>query len=128
MRIADLVGHDLVLEPKGTAFRDELDQAAAAAGVQLGTLAEVDGMTLVASLAFGGFGPAILPTTATLDQRAGHWTRDPGRRPPPPGGGPGPPALGPARRAGPGAARGRRLELVAETGPRHQGVEVDFTA
>lgn len=73
VRLGELAGEGLVLEPKGTAFRDELDQAAAALGVELTPLAEVDGMTLVASLAFRSYGPAVLPTSATLHEPPGAW-------------------------------------------------------
>src|SRR5690606_22896532 len=123
LRLADLVPHELILEPRGTAFRDELDQAARAAGVDLHPLAEVDGMTLVASLAFSGFGPAILPTTATLDEPEGDWVSIPvvdlHHR-----------AVGLARRrSGRLAAPARALrdivvELIAREAPRHQGVEI----
>ena len=121
--VADLVPHGLILEPRGTAFRDELDQAALAAGVSLHPVAEVDGMTMVASLAFRGFGPAILPTTATLDEPVGEWVPIPvsdlQHR-----------AVGLARRrAGRLAAPARALrdvvhELVSDLAPRHEGVEV----
>ena len=121
--ITDLRGHGLILEPRGTAFRDELDEAALAAGVDLHPLAEVDGMTMVASLAFRGFGPAILPTTATLDEPFGAWAPIPvtdlQHR-----------EVGMARRrAGRLAAPARALrevvrELVADLAPRHEGVVV----
>lgn len=62
--LAELAAYPLVLEPPGTSFRDELDIEAARAGVALTPIAEVDGMRLVASLAFDGFGPAILPASA----------------------------------------------------------------
>ncbi|HUW03746.1 MAG TPA: LysR family transcriptional regulator [Acidimicrobiales bacterium] len=77
IELRDLAEHDLVLEPSGTAFRDELDRAASAAGTTLRTMAEVDGMRLVASLAFEGFGPAILPTTAAPPWLQGDWKRIP---------------------------------------------------
>lgn len=77
IHLRDLVGHPLVMEPRGTAFRDELEAAAGAAEVTLQTLAEVDGMTLVASLAFRGFGPAVLPATITIDEYATGWTSIP---------------------------------------------------
>ena len=64
LTLADLAQYPLVLEPPGTSFRDELDIEAARAGVTLTPLAEVDGMRLVASLAFDGFGPAVLPASA----------------------------------------------------------------
>ena len=121
--ISDLAPYDLLLEPRGTAFRDELDRAAAAAGVQLRVQAEVDGMTMLASLAVRGYGPAILPTTVTLHTPPGPWVRIPVRdlqhR-----------AVGFARRrAGRLAAPARVLrevvrELVAAQGPLHHGVEV----
>jgi LysR family hydrogen peroxide-inducible transcriptional activator len=62
--LAQLAEHDLLLEPPGTAFRDDLDAQASDAGVTLTTKAEVDGMRLVASLAFEGFGAAVLPASA----------------------------------------------------------------
>ena len=74
---AELAGHELLLEPRGTAFRDELDRTAEAAGLTLRSLAEVDGLRLVASLAFEGFGPAVLPTTAVPNWLKGPWRRIP---------------------------------------------------
>lgn len=62
--LAELAGHDLLLEPVGTAFRDELDVQAAAVGVRLKARAEVDGMRLLTSLVIAGFGAAILPASA----------------------------------------------------------------
>src|SRR4051812_28596371 len=62
--LEQLAEHDLLLEPPGTAFRDDLDEQATEAGVTLSTKAEVDGMRLVASLAFEGFGAAVLPASA----------------------------------------------------------------
>jgi LysR family hydrogen peroxide-inducible transcriptional activator len=59
-----LAQHHLLLEPPGTAFRDDLDAQAKEAGVTLSTKAEVDGMRLVASLAFEGYGAAVLPASA----------------------------------------------------------------
>ncbi len=54
----------LFLPPKGTAFRDLIDGAAAQAGVTLVARAELDGLRLIASLAISGQGAAILPSTA----------------------------------------------------------------
>lgn len=59
-----LADHELLLEPPGTAFRDDLDAASARLGVTLRTKAEVDGMRLLTSLAFEGFGAAVLPASA----------------------------------------------------------------
>jgi LysR family hydrogen peroxide-inducible transcriptional activator len=64
VRLAQLAEHDLLLEPVGTAFRDELDVQAAGAGVRLKARAEVDGMRLLASLVIAGFGAAVLPASA----------------------------------------------------------------
>jgi DNA-binding transcriptional LysR family regulator len=75
--LAELAGHALLLEPKGTAFRDELDQECAALGVELQAQAEVDGMRLLATLAFDGFGAAILPATAAPTRLEGRWRRIP---------------------------------------------------
>ena len=74
--VHDLAEHDLLLEPPGTAFRDDLDAQASDAGVTLTTKAEVDGMRLVASLAFEGFGAAILPVGRAdlADRRVEAWS------------------------------------------------------
>ncbi|NOX30270.1 MAG: LysR family transcriptional regulator [Actinobacteria bacterium] len=60
----ELAKHRLVLGPQGSVLRHELDAAAAAAGVQLQTMAAIDGVRLVSTLAFQGYGPAIVPATA----------------------------------------------------------------
>lgn len=62
--LPDLADYELLLEPPGTAFRDDLDAEAGRSGVELRSQAEVDGMRLIASLAFEGFGAAILPASA----------------------------------------------------------------
>jgi len=62
--LRELAHHRLLLEPQGTPFRDELDREAAGAGVELRAQAEVDGIRLLSTLAFEGFGPAVLPATA----------------------------------------------------------------
>jgi DNA-binding transcriptional LysR family regulator len=54
----------LFLPPRGTAFRQLLDDAAARAGVTLVARAELDGLRLIASLVISGQGAAILPATA----------------------------------------------------------------
>jgi DNA-binding transcriptional LysR family regulator len=73
--LAELARHDLLLEPPHTSFRDNLDAQAAAAGVTLRARAEVDGMRLLASLAFEGFGVAVLPSSAHSRVSAGGWKR-----------------------------------------------------
>jgi len=65
----------LLLEPTGTNFRDLLDQQAAAAGITLVARAEVDGMRLLASLAFEGFGATVVPASAAPRWLEGDWRR-----------------------------------------------------
>jgi DNA-binding transcriptional LysR family regulator len=62
--LADLAAHDLLLEPQGTAFRDVLDEEAAKAGLAVRPQAEIDGIRLLTSLAFEGYGAAVVPATA----------------------------------------------------------------
>jgi DNA-binding transcriptional LysR family regulator len=62
--IYDLAGIELLLPAQGTAFRAEIDAVMKPAGVRLRPLIEVDGVRLLASLAFDGHGPALLPSTA----------------------------------------------------------------
>ena len=64
---------ELVLLPKGTAFRADLDRAADEAGVELHAKAEMDGLRLIASLTFEGFGASILPATAIPRWLTGAW-------------------------------------------------------
>ena len=59
-----LEGVELLLPLSGTALRDELDEAAAAAGITLVPRIELDGLRTLASLVFDGYGPALLPATA----------------------------------------------------------------
>ncbi|MGH9123030.1 MAG: LysR family transcriptional regulator [Acidimicrobiales bacterium] len=69
--LADLDGLAMLLPAGGTAFRDELDAAAMAAGISLRPRAELDGVRLMASLALRGYGPAILPATGTAEALEG---------------------------------------------------------
>jgi LysR family hydrogen peroxide-inducible transcriptional activator len=73
--VRDLDGLELLMPAPGTSLRDELDQAIAAAGVTATPRAELDGVTLMASLAFDGHGPAVLPATAVPSRFGGEWTR-----------------------------------------------------
>lgn len=75
--LTGLAEHELLLEPPGTAFRDDLDRQAEALGLTLRTKAEVDGMRLVASLAFEGFGAAVLPASAVPRWYPGDFSRVP---------------------------------------------------
>jgi len=60
----DLARFDLLLPAPGTPFRSEIDTAVLPAGVTLRPRAELDGVRLIASLTFEGYGPAILPASA----------------------------------------------------------------
>ena len=71
--LPELADHQLLLPPPGTSIRVELDRAAAAAGVVLWAKAELDGLRLIASLAFEGFGAAVLPATAVPGWLRGAW-------------------------------------------------------
>ncbi len=122
--LPEVAEYDLLLEPKGTAFRDDLDAQARAAGIVLHTRAELDGMRLVASLAFEGFAPAVLPASAVVESSAPTWQRvqidGVTRR-----------TVGLAwrRRGLPSAAtraiRGVLTNVVAEQVPRHPGLYLD---
>lgn len=73
--LAELSRHEILLPPQGTAFRDEIDTDARRKRVELRTRAEVDGLRLLTSLAFQGFGPALVPASAAPSWLQGDWTR-----------------------------------------------------
>lgn len=75
VELSTLARHPLLLEPTGTAFRDDLDREAGRAGVILTPQAEVDGMRLLATLAFEGHGAAVLPASAVPPSYEGAWHR-----------------------------------------------------
>ena len=77
--LAQLADYPLLLSAPGTALRDELEVQAARAGVRLQPQAELDGVRLAASLAFKGFGAAVLPATAVPAYLTGPWKRLPVR-------------------------------------------------
>ncbi len=77
--LAQLGDYPLLLSAPGTALRDELELQAARAGVRLQAQAELDGVRLAASLAFQGFGAAVLPATAVPAYLTGAWKRLPVR-------------------------------------------------
>ncbi len=62
--LVDLADLELLLPLPGTAFRDELDALTRPLGVALLPAAEIDGLRLIASLTFEGYGSSILPATA----------------------------------------------------------------
>lgn len=62
--LAEIASLALLLPPRGSALRRVLDRAAANAGAELQAKVEIDGVRLMASLAFEGYGAAIVPATA----------------------------------------------------------------
>lgn len=67
--------HPLLLPPRSAALRRIINRAAEASGVSLAVQAEIDGVRLMASLAFEGFGAAIVPATAVPRWLRGDFTR-----------------------------------------------------
>jgi LysR family hydrogen peroxide-inducible transcriptional activator len=64
LTVVDLAAHQLIMPPPGASIRVDLDRAAAEAGVTLRPKAELDGLRLIASMAFEGYGAAVLPSSA----------------------------------------------------------------
>lgn len=75
--ISDLADHKILLPSKGTTFRDEIDADARRAQIDLSAKAEVDGLQLLASLAFQGFAPALVPSSAAPKWLQGNFQRIP---------------------------------------------------
>ncbi|RMH79862.1 MAG: LysR family transcriptional regulator [Actinomyces sp.] len=73
--LARLADHPLLLPPPGTAFRDEIEADARRLRVTLVPQAEVDGLRLLTSLAFQGFGAALVPSSAAPAWLQGDWKR-----------------------------------------------------
>ncbi len=73
--LADLAGEPLMLPPVGAALRRAIDRAAANVGVELVAQVEIDGVRLLTSLAFEGFGAAIVPATAVPRWLKGDFRR-----------------------------------------------------
>jgi LysR family hydrogen peroxide-inducible transcriptional activator len=73
--LVELADHELLLPPPGTSIRVDLDDAAAEAGIALKTLAELDGLRLIAEIAFQGFGPAVLPSSGVPRTGGPAWRR-----------------------------------------------------
>ncbi len=107
--LEDVAQHKLLLAAPGTAFRSEIDDIFAAVGLKLTAKAEVDGLRLLASLAFQGFGATILPATA-----APSWVTGPWRRLPMPGLGRRTVGLATRRRGMPSAAAEAAAELIGD--------------
>lgn len=73
--LQQLAEHELLLAAAGTSFRVELDAIFEKAGITPKVKLEVDGIRLLASLAFQGFGVAIVPATAAPGWIGGEWDR-----------------------------------------------------
>jgi DNA-binding transcriptional LysR family regulator len=67
IELSELGALELLLPAPGTSFRSEIETAAKPLGVRLMARAEVDGVQLIATLTFEGYGPALLPATAVPD-------------------------------------------------------------
>jgi len=74
--LKQLSEHPLLLAAPGTSFRQEVDNSFAQQGLSPIPQLEVDGLRLLAALAFQGFGVAIVPATAASEQ-SGQWVRVP---------------------------------------------------
>jgi LysR family hydrogen peroxide-inducible transcriptional activator len=75
LSITELAQRPILLPPRSNALRRVLDRAAASHRVALQPQAEIDGMRLLASLAFEGFGPAVVPATAIPTWLTGDFAR-----------------------------------------------------
>ncbi len=73
--LAELTEYELLMASPGTAFRHEVDAAFRAQDLRPRAKFEVDGLRLLASLAFQGFGVAIVPATAAPGSIGGEWVR-----------------------------------------------------
>ncbi|MCB1283118.1 MAG: LysR family transcriptional regulator [Microthrixaceae bacterium] len=73
--LAEVAKHEVLISAVGTSFRSELDEAAERVGVRFISKAEIDGMRLLASLAFSGYGAAVLPASAVPGTLDGAWRR-----------------------------------------------------
>ena len=73
--LADISKHELLLAAPGTPFRQEIDETFRSKGLRANPKVEIDGLRLLASLAFQGFGVAIVPATAAPGWVGGPWTR-----------------------------------------------------
>lgn len=71
--LATLAQHPLLMPPIGTAFRDAVEADARRARIKLKPLAEVDGLRLLTSLVFQGFGPALVPASSTWGPTPAGW-------------------------------------------------------
>ena len=75
IHLAELAGEPLMLPPLGAALRRAIDRAASSVGVELEAQVEIDGVRLLTSLAFEGYGAAIVPATAVPRWLKGDFER-----------------------------------------------------
>jgi len=73
--LAHLADEPLMLPPLGTALRRVIDRAAGTCGIELTPQVEIDGVRLLASLAFEGYGAAIVPATSVPRWLTGDFKR-----------------------------------------------------
>lgn len=71
--LTELTEYELMLSSPGTTFRHEIDAAFRAQDLRPRAQFEIDGLRLLASLAFQGFGVAIVPATAAPGWIGGDW-------------------------------------------------------
>ena len=125
--LEELAHHPLLLAPRGTASRRIIDRAAANKSVSLTPQAEIDGVRLMASLVYEGYGAAIVPASAIpvwlkgdfvrisvpeLPKRVVGWVQRPRPRP---------------NRATM-AVRDRVVQVIARQAPRQPGIALDIAA
>ncbi|MEM8922016.1 MAG: LysR family transcriptional regulator [Actinomycetota bacterium] len=75
--LEQLARYPLLLAAPGTPFRHEVEDAFRQAGLRISPKMEVDGLRLLASMAFQGIGISIVPATAAPGWIGGPWTRIP---------------------------------------------------
>ncbi len=73
--LEELSEFPILLAPRGTTQRRMIDRAAANHGVALKAQAEIDGVRLMTSLVFEGFGAAIVPASAVPGWLTGEFVR-----------------------------------------------------
>ena len=73
--IKELSSRPLLLPPKNNSLRKILDRAAGSQRLVLTPQAEIDGVRLLTSLAFEGFGATIVPATAAPNWLTGNFKR-----------------------------------------------------
>lgn len=122
--LEELARHPILLAARGTAQRRIIDRAAANKGVLLQPQAEIDGVRLMASLVFEGFGAAIVPASAVPGWLKGDFVRisvpDLPRR-----------VVGWVQRARPRpnratlAVRDRAFEVAKRNATRQPGITID---